>query len=61
MGYVIEPKGVDLVVSPSVFTEQTKNKIARAIAEYKKTGQKPVNVKITVKEHTPVVPVVRSL
>jgi len=46
MGYIREPKNVDLVVGPSVFTEATRQTIAQAIARYKKTGQKPVSVKI---------------
>ena len=46
MGYIREPKNVDLVVGPSVFTEATRQTIAQAIAQYRKTGQKPVSVKI---------------
>lgn len=42
MGYIREPKNVDLVVGPSVLTEDTKNKIEQAIAQYKNTGQKSV-------------------
>lgn len=42
MGYVREPKDVDLVVGPSILTEATKNKIADAIEEYRRTGKKPV-------------------
>jgi hypothetical protein len=42
MGYIREPKNIDLVVGPSVLTEDTKNKIEQAIARYKKTGQKSV-------------------
>lgn len=45
MGYIREPKNIDLVVGPSVFTEATRQTIAQAIARYKKTGQKPVSVK----------------
>ncbi|SEO51508.1 hypothetical protein [Mucilaginibacter sp. OK283] len=47
MGYIREPKNVDLIVGPSVFTEATMQTIAQAIARYKKTGQKPVSVQIT--------------
>jgi hypothetical protein len=47
MGYIREPKNVDFVVGPSVFTESTRQTIAQAIARYKKTGQKPVSVAIT--------------
>jgi len=46
MGYIREPKNVDLIVGPSVFTEATRQTIAQAIARYKKTGQKPVSVQI---------------
>jgi hypothetical protein len=44
MGYIREPKNVDLVVGPSVFTDETRNKIIQAIAQYKKTGEKPVSI-----------------
>jgi len=46
MGYIREPKNVDLVVGLSVFTEAIRQTIAQAIAQYKKTGQKPVSVKV---------------
>ena len=46
MGYVREPKNVDLVVGPSILTEDTKNKIAQAIAQYRETGKKPDSVEI---------------
>ncbi len=39
MGYIKEPKNVDLVVSPSVLTDENKKKISDAIAEYHKTGK----------------------
>jgi len=44
MGYIREPKNIDLVVAPSVLTEDTKNNIRQAIAQYKKTGEKPESV-----------------
>jgi len=44
MGYISEPKNIDLVVGPSIFTEETKDRITQAIAQYKKTGQKPISV-----------------
>ena len=44
MGYIREPKNVDLVVAPSILTEATKKNIAQAIAQYHKTGKKPVSV-----------------
>lgn len=47
LGYIREPKNVDLIVGPSVFAEATRQTIAQAIARYKKTGQKPVSVQIT--------------
>jgi hypothetical protein len=62
MGYIVEPKDVDMVVGPSVFTDATGKTIAKAIALYKKTGQKPVSVNIdkqdalavvTTNGHTP--------
>jgi hypothetical protein len=43
----MKPKNIDLVVGPSILTEETKKKITQAIAQYKKTGQKPVSVKIS--------------
>jgi hypothetical protein len=43
MGYIREPKNVDLLVAPSVLTEDTKQKIEQAIAQYRKTGQKPAD------------------
>ena len=41
MGYIKEPKGVDLVIGPSVLTEQDKKMISEIIANYKKTGKMP--------------------
>jgi hypothetical protein len=43
MGYVKEPKDVDLVVGPSILTEDIKNRIAYAIEEYRRSGKKPVS------------------
>jgi len=43
MGYVKEPNNIDLVVAPSVLTAENKRTIARAIAQYKKTGFKAVS------------------
>jgi hypothetical protein len=45
MGYIREPKNVDLLVGPSVLTEATIRNIAQAIAQYKKTGIKPISIK----------------
>jgi hypothetical protein len=39
MGYIKEPKGVDLVVEPHVVTEEDKKIISEAIAHYKATGK----------------------
>jgi len=50
MGYIREPKHVDLVVGPSIFTEATRQTIAQAIARYKKTGQKPMSVAISTQD-----------
>jgi hypothetical protein len=47
MGHIREPKNVDLVVGPSILTEDTKKHIAQAIAHYHKTGRKPGSVKIS--------------
>ena len=41
----MKPKNIDLVVGPSILTEETKNIITQAIAQYKKTGQKPDTLK----------------
>ncbi|MDZ4810393.1 MAG: hypothetical protein SGI96_19320 [Bacteroidota bacterium] len=45
MGYVKEPKGVDLVIGPSVLTEQDKKMISEIIAHYKRTGKIPSKIK----------------
>lgn len=55
MGYIREPKNVDLVVGPSIFTEATRQTIAQAIARYKKTGQKPVSVNVVTQGSVKVV------
>lgn len=41
MGIIKEPKGVDLIVAPSVLTEEDKKFISEVIDNYKKTGKKP--------------------
>jgi len=41
MGIIKEPKGVDLIVAPSVLTEEDKKLISQVIENYKKTGKKP--------------------
>jgi hypothetical protein len=46
MGYIKEPKGVDLIIGPSTLTERDKKKISEIIAHYKRTGKKPVTGKV---------------
>jgi hypothetical protein len=41
MGLIKEPKGVDLVVGPSVLTKKDKVLISAVIANYKRTGKLP--------------------
>jgi hypothetical protein len=41
MGLIKEPKGVDLLVGPSVLTEKDKQFISAVIADYKRTGKMP--------------------
>lgn len=41
MGLIREPKGIDLIVGPSILTEQEKQTISRIIAVYKQTGKIP--------------------
>jgi hypothetical protein len=43
MGYIKDPEGVDLIVGPSILTEQDKMMISEIIANYKKTGNKALN------------------
>ncbi len=45
MGYIKEPKGVDLVIGPSVLTEQDRKIISEIIANYKRTGKMPAKNK----------------
>ncbi len=39
MGYIKEPKGVDLVIGPSVFNEKDRLIISEIITNYKRTGK----------------------
>ncbi len=48
MGYVIEPKNVDLIVGPSVLTDENKKIISDAIAQYHKTGKQPISVPVAL-------------
>ena len=41
MGLIKEPKGIDLIVGPSIVTEQDKKMISKIIANYKKTRKTP--------------------
>jgi len=43
MGYIKEPKNVDLVVGPSVLTNGDLLTISNAIAEYRKTRKRSAN------------------
>jgi hypothetical protein len=52
MGYIEEPKNVDFVVGPSVLTEEAKNAISSAIAQFHKTGKTPVNINSVTKKQT---------
>ena len=45
MGHIKEPKGVDLIIEPSVLTEQDRKQISEIIANYKRTGKMPVTQK----------------
>ena len=41
MGLIKEPKGVDLIVGPSVLTDKDRQLISATIAAYKRTGKVP--------------------
>ncbi len=41
MGLIKEPKGVDLVVGPSILTNEDRQIISDIIASYKRTGKLP--------------------
>ena len=45
MGYIKEPKGIDLIVEPSVLTEMDKIRIGNIVANYKSTGKIPPSIK----------------
>ena len=45
MGLISEPKGVDLIVGPSILTEKDRKIISEIIANYKKTGKLPSKAK----------------
>ena len=53
MGYIKEPKGVDLVNGPSVLTDQDRKMISEIIANYKRTGKLPSKTqRAVVREQT---------
>ena len=63
MGYIIEPKGVDLIVAPSVLTVEDTKSIRSAISEYRRTGTNQVTINAVVEEvarKTKVIPALRS-
>ena len=41
MGYIKEPEGIDLNLSPIPLTDEDKKQISEIIAEYKNTGKIP--------------------
>jgi hypothetical protein len=45
MGLIKEPKGVDLIVGPSILTEQDRQIISEIIATYKRTGKLPAKTR----------------
>ncbi len=52
MGYIKEPKGVDLVIGPSVLSEQDRKMISDIISIYKRTGKMPDQRKSDIKKST---------
>ena len=47
MGLIKEPNGVDLIVGPSVLTDDDRKMISQIIANYKRTGKLPNKQKQT--------------
>lgn len=45
MGFLKEPKGIDLIVKSEPLTEQDKKQISNIIAQYKLTGKKPSKIR----------------
>ena len=45
MGFIREPKGIDLIVGPSILTERDRQKISEVISAYKRTGKLPSKAK----------------
>ena len=52
MGHIKEPKGVDLIIGPSVLSEQDRKMISDIIAVYKRTGKMPDKRKSNIKKST---------
>ena len=52
MGYIKEPKGIDLVIGPSVLSEQDRKMISDIISIYKRTGKMPDQRKSDIKKST---------
>jgi hypothetical protein len=50
MGFIKEPKGIDLIVKSEPLTEQDRKLISNVIANYKLTGKKPSKIRSTKKE-----------
>ncbi len=46
MGHIKEPKGIDLVVLPVIYTERDREFISSIITNFKKTGKKPQSVQV---------------
>ncbi len=45
MGYIKEPTGVDLNISPMPFSDEDRQEISAIIAQYKSTGEIPKPVR----------------
>jgi hypothetical protein len=45
MGFIREPKGIDLIVKSEPLTEQDRKLISNIITQYKLTGKKPTNIR----------------
>jgi hypothetical protein len=52
MGYVKEPAGIDLVVSPMPLSNEDRAAISAIIKNYKLTGEMPINHKDLGKKKT---------
>jgi hypothetical protein len=44
MGFIREPKGIDLIVKSEPLTEQDRKLISNIITQYKLTGKKPTKI-----------------